>query len=411
MAPDKSSEFDYIEKVRVRVGDLSVGMYVCELDRPWAETPFPEPGFEIKSIEDLASLRRYCKYVHIDILRTRTERIKIEAPPPVSFSSSPAGSLSHREIHTAEATTRQTGALVERFREDIRGGSSIDILIARAAVSECVAEVLRNPDAMLFMARMSEKDELLRQRAVNTCVYAIIVGRMGGMKPKHLAELGMCGLLYDIGTLAIANELLSKPGKFNEMERAVIRQHTQIGRDILLSGTTVHRKAAEVAYTHHEYLDGSGYPQGLSGHELSVYCRIVAVVEKYNAFISPRYHRPAYTHLDAIDTLNALAKKNKLDSKVVGAFTAHLGVYPPGSIVELSSGEKAIVLETNPAERLRPRILIVRDRELNPIARFVDMSKKQTDQDNQPYKIKSVYRSQAFGINLQDYRNVIMNNL
>lgn len=408
MSPQDPREFDVVEKVKIRVEALRVGMFVCELDRPWLETPFLLQGFELKTAADIAEIRKYCKHVYIDVLRTHVEQMEFSAPPPGSFCAAEKPVPFREEIKAAEAVREETTGLVKRFVEKIRFGTTIDIQMAKEAVSGCVASVVRNPDAMLFMTQMRDKSELISQNAMNSCVYAIIVGRLLGLESDQLENIGTCGLLHDLGKVSIPNEILDKPGRLTPEEMAVVRQHAKLGRDLLAEGRKIYTGAADVAYAHHEHVDGSGYPRGLNGQQLNLNCKIVAVVEKYDAFLSPRPFRPAYNHLDGLNLLSRMVKRNYLDSEVVNRFVSYLGIYPPGSIVELSNGEKAIVLETNPGHRLRPQILVVRDREGHPIGRFVDLAQKRLDDNGKVLTIKSVHEAGAFGINLLDYRNVVL---
>lgn len=411
MSSKDPREFDVVEKVKVRVQALRIGMFVCELDRPWLETPFLFQGFELKTAEDIAEVKKYCEYVYIDVLRTRVEQVAIEAPPPGSFRRAEKTTPLGEEILTADTVRTETTGVVKSFVENIRFGRSIDIQMARESVSECVASVVRNPEAMLFMTQMRDKSELISQNAMNSCVYAIIVGRLLGLEGDQLENLGTCGLLHDLGKVSVPNEILNKPGRLTREETAIVREHAKVGRDLLMGGRKVYSGAVDVAYAHHEHLDGSGYPRGLSANQLSLNCKIIAVVERYDALLSPRPFRPPYNHLDGLAMLNRMVKRNHLDGEVVNRFVAYLGIYPPGSIVELSNGEKAIVLETNEGQRLRPRILVVRDREGNPLGRFVDLAQKRVDEKGQPLTIKTVHEAGAFGINLLDYRNVVMKSI
>lgn len=410
MSNKNPQELEYSEKVKIRVQDLHIGMYVCELDRPWTEAPFLFQGFLLETPEDVAAVRTHCKYVYIDILRTRTERVTLQAPPPGSFQHAKKTASFEKEVHAAETTTKQTSSLLKSFIEDIQFGTSVDIQLAKDAVSDCVASILRNSDAMMFMTRMNQKDNSLGQHAMDTCVYSIIVGRILGLSVRQLEDLGTCGLVHDLGKVSVDDAILNKPGQLTVEEMIAVRKHTRLGRDILMSGRNIFSGTVDVAYGHHENLDGSGYPRGLQASAMNLNCRIISVVDKYDAIVNPRPYRDAYTHLDALNFLNKGVKANQIDAEVVNALVSYLGVYPPGTIVELSNGEKAIVLETNPSQRLRPNILVVRDAKDNLVARFVDMTLKTTDEQGKPYKIKTVHRPDSFGINLSDYRNVIMRN-
>jgi hypothetical protein len=145
----------------------------------------------------------------------------------------------------------------------------------------------------------------------------------------------------------------------------------------------------------------------LQSHQLNTNCRIVAVVDKYDAMTTHRTYREGYDHLSAVAILNTLAKENKIDAPLKARFISYLGVYPPGSLVELNTGEIAIVIGATPDKRLRPQILVVRDAEKNPVERFVDMSEKMQDQNSTLYRIVTVHRPGEFGIEVSRYFDLI----
>lgn len=187
-----------------------------------------------------------------------------------------------------------------------------------------------------------------------------------------------------------------------------MRNHTKLGRDLLMSGRDVFSGAVDVAYAHHENLDGTGYPRGLQEHQLNTNCKVVAVVDKYDALTTHRPYRPGHDHLSAVAILNKLAKDNKIDSKLTASLVSYLGIYPPGSLVELSSGEVGIVLGSTPEHRLRPQLLVVRDADKSPVQRFVDMSEKTADEQGRPYRITAVHAQGDFGIDINDHYELIM---
>ncbi|SMF96577.1 HD-GYP domain, c-di-GMP phosphodiesterase class II (or its inactivated variant) [Methylomagnum ishizawai] len=395
------------ERVKIRAKDLRLGMYVCELDRPWSETPFLFEGFELASPADIQAVTQYCEYVYIDMHRTHVVHMVLdEIREP--FSRAGKSASFDQEIQAAESTREQTSSLLKSFIDDIRFGQSVDVQLGQSAVSECVASILRNPDAMLYMAQIRNKGEQSSQHAFNVCVFSILLGRYLGLSPKALEGLGTCGLLHDVGKISIADSLLNKPGRLNAEEQAILRQHPKLGRDILMSARNVYAGAVDVAYCHHEHVDGSGYPRGLHDVQLNLHTKIVSIVETYDDVTSERPYRPARTHLDAIMLLNKKAKSNKFDAKLVERFLACLGTYPPGSIVELSNGDVALVLETNPGQRLRPRILVVRDPDHNPVERLVDMAEQQVDGRGQPYKVKLVRPPGYLDIDPRQYRDTLI---
>jgi len=298
--------------------------------------------------------------------------------------------------------------LVKTFADEIRFGQSPKFHLAKAAVSECVAGVMANPTAMMFMTRLRNKDEYTSQHAFSVCVYSIILGRSLGFSAVQLENLGTCGLLHDMGKLQIPDNILNKPGTLTAEEKEIMRSHAKLGRDILMSGRDIFTGAVDVAYAHHEFLDGTGYPRGLQGHQLNTNCKIVAVADKYDALTTHRSYRSGQDHLSAVAILNKLAKDNKIDGKLTANFVSYLGIYPPGSIVELSSGEVAIVIGSSPEHRLRPQLLVVLDPNKKPMQSFVDMSEKTTDEKGRPYRIMAVHTPGDFGIDVSQYYDLIM---
>lgn len=396
------------EIVKLGVDDLRKGMFVSELDRPWSETPFLFEGFEIETDADLAAVKQYCKHVYIDLGRARAVRVELGSQQTNTASQSKRQSTLEREIATAETAKSETSKLVKTFQDEIRLGNSVDISLAKNAVSECVASILRNPDAMMLMTHMKEKNPQSPAHAFNACVYSIILGRLCGLQAGQLENLGTCGLLHDIGNIEIPNLILNKKTALSEEEFALVKQHTAHGRDILMSARSIYPGTVDVAYAHHECLDGSGYPRELAEHQINLNTRIVTVVDKYAALTRNTAYRAARNHLDAVKLLNAQANSKKIDPLLCASFIAYLGFYPPGALVELHSGEVAIVLKSNLAHRLRPQLLVVRDAEKNPVERLLDLAKKPVDDKGREYKIKLVHPPGHLGIEVSQYQYALI---
>ncbi len=400
------------EPIKLHVGDLRKGMFVCGLDRPWEETPFLRTGFEIETDADLEAVKLYCEHVSIDLGQTYVERVNMEHSP-VHYEPHPSGDGKQRssflkEIATAEATKEETSSLINSMADSLRFGHSLDIQLSQYAVSECVASILRNPDAMRLMAQMRQKNPQFAGHAFQVCVYSIDLGRRNGLRAKQLEELGTCGLLHDVGNLKIPDAIINKAGALDEEELDLVKEHTRFGRDILRSAQGIYPAAADVAYSHHECLDGSGYPRGLTDPHISLYARIVGLADRYAAITQHSVYKFAQSHLDAINMLNRLADCGKIDKRLCASFVASLGIYPPGTLVGLSSNEVAIVLKPNARQRLRPQLLIVRDAEGNPVERCVDLAVTLHHGKGRDYKIKRVYLPGYLGIDLSHYQNALM---
>jgi HD-GYP domain-containing protein (c-di-GMP phosphodiesterase class II) len=408
MLKNKPRTIELVEKMKLSAGDLRPGMYVCELDRPWLETPFLLQGFELKNDADIQAVRQHCEWVYIDLLRTTTVDVTVGDVGAVGYVNQKQGTFGKKDLVAAGTTQKQTSDLMKTFVDEIRFGQSPDVQLAKAAVSGCVASVMSNPDAMMFLARLRSKGADTSQHAFNVCVFSLVIGRLLGLDSHQLENLGTCGLLHDMGKVAIPDHILNKPDVLTPQETAIMQTHTREGRDILMSGRNLYSGTVDVAYGHHEHLDGTGYPRGLEGTQLNTNCKIVAVVDKYDAITSQKPYRPAKDHLSAVAILNKLALANKIDPKLTTGFVSYLGIYPPGSIVELNSGEVGIVIDSLPEQRLRPQLLIVRDPAKQPTQRFVDLAEKKTDERGKPYRIVSVRRPGDYGIDLSQYCDLIM---
>jgi HD-GYP domain-containing protein (c-di-GMP phosphodiesterase class II) len=411
MNDDRFRKLDVIETTQVPVSELTVGMYVAELDRPWEETPFLFQGFEIKSESDIDTLAKFCRHVYVDMHKTRMIRPEFGKPhvtPGNYFHTSP---LPHstgfcRELEAARSTKDKTENLVKTFMDDIRFGRSIDVQQAKAAVVECVASITRNPEALMFLTQIRNRDEYTSEHSLNVCVYAIVLGRHAGLDVHELENLGTCGLLHDMGKVAIPPDLLKKSTPLTADEFELMKKHTIYGRDILMSSRNLFNGAVDVAYAHHENIDGTGYPRQLEGHQLSQNTKIVAVVDRYDAITADRVYQRGRTHMEAITLLNKSAADRHTDHTLTQGFVSTLGAFPPGSVVELSSGEIAVVLRQNASHRLRPQVVVVRDQNKQPEPyRYVDLAEVDTDDTGKPYNIRAMHRPSVFGIHLSNFQS------
>ncbi len=419
-APPNSAirQFTERETIKVYVGELRVGMFVSDLDRPWLESPFLLQGFELANEADVRAVQDVCEYVYVDRLRSRTvvqtpaSTAPRPSPRPASFLSAQSKESKgvagfQQELGKAAAVQSNTSNLLRTFIDDIRFGHSIDMQVARSAVSECVSSILRNPDALMFLAQIKNRDEYTSQHSFNVCVYSIRLGRQLGMETRELENLGVCGLLHDMGKVRIPLEILNKEGRLDDEEFAVMKQHARYGRDILMSGRSVFSGTVDAAYGHHENLDGTGYPRGLEGHQMNLFTKVVSVVDKYDAITSHRVYQKGRTHIEALGILNQLSQ-GKIDPHLNAAFIACLGIYPVGSVVELTSGEVAVVLKQHPAERLRPIVLLVLGPDKRPMQeRLADLSERRADDLGRPYNVKRILDPETLKIDIRKYQPLI----
>ena len=407
-----SNTVSTIEKVKLDVGALEIGMFVSELDRPWEETDFFFQGFNIDSKETIDHIRDYCQFVYIDVskekalklLTPKTSRQKtktyLSAEKIVIKKQLPL----EKEIQVAEQTYRGAKKAVQSFMANVIHNKSIDIQEARAVVGECMGSVSRNPDAMLLLSQLKNKDEYTSQHSLNVCLYSIVLGRALGLEGEGLETVGLCGMLHDMGKIRTPLKILNKAGKFTDEEHKIMKLHPTHGRDILVSsGQKVGDEVVQAAYSHHERLDGGGYPEGHSKSDISPFSRIVTIADVYDAITSSRVYDGARSHLEATRILIE-GRGKSFDDQLVLRFIECMGLYPPGSLIEMTNGEVALLLENNEASRLTPKLLLIMNAQkaLMP-EKMIDLAKAPLDELGQHYVISNVLPQDSYGIDIKQY--------
>lgn len=401
---------DSVELVQVDVKDLKIGMFVSKLDRPWLETNFWFQGFEIKTQADIDAVQRQCEFVFIDVAKQTkvpqyvarstgyTPDFLEKVQPPDKRTSF------RREIGKAEVIYQKTSGLVKSFMEEVKFGRPINALAAKKAVAYCVDSVLNAPDALMLMTQLKNRDEYTAQHSMNVCIFSIALGRQINLPVEELNHVGLCGMMHDMGKMQVPLEVLNKPGSLTPEELAVMQSHTSRGWKILMATSGMYAGAVDVAYTHHERLDGKGYPRQLKAEQITPYARMVAIADMYDAVSSDRVYKKGRSHLDSIKILTESSSNGHLDPGLAMKFIECLGIYPAGSLVELNSGEIAMVIEVNPRAKLKPKILMLRDANKQPCREFVvDLALAGANFGGQPLKISTVLRADDCGIDLLKY--------
>ena len=412
------NDYQSLDKVYTPVNQLAIGMYVVELDRPWLDTPFLFQGFEIKTEEELRAVRDICDYVYIDTTKRKkakaddVEQSQVNIYSVLGYGSPPAKlSTFEKEIAHTGNVYENTRILVADFMEKIAIGGEIDSKLAKEAVAECVNSVLHSPDAMLWLSQLKNRDEYTAQHSMNVCVLAIILGRHINLSEKNLNIVGLCGMMHDMGKMLIPLDILNKPGKLEREEMAIMQTHSTLGSELLRSSDNMHPSAIEVAFNHHERLDGKGYCRQISKSSISHFTRMVAIVDMYDAMTSDRVYQKGRTHLETTNAMISVAGSH-LDPVLVVKFIESIGVYPPGCLVELTNGIVAVVIEVNEKTKLRPKIITILDEEKNPAPeQVIDLSKMIRDKQGNIYTIRGVIRAEDCNIDLgRYYQKIILKN-
>lgn len=403
---------------KLAVADLKLGMYVAELDRPWLDSPFPFQGFVIETDEQLVTLRRVCQYVVVDneqLVGRRPERRREE--PPAAKDAVPATAAAIERTDLTALGWRGRGAFrqdlqqflesrekvlrhMTQLLEDARLGRSLNLQQTRELVEEVVEVVAANHTTALWLKNLGTRHESTATHSLGVCVFSVVFGSHLGLSRDSLTDLGLGALLHDVGKMRTPVSILDKPSLLTEDEFDIMRKHPMDGFHILRKHKDVPDKALEIVQLHHERIGGQGYPFGLRGDEIPVHVRIVAIADVYDDITSERvYHEgiPAHTGLNMMFHW----APRDFGEDLMQEFIRCIGIYPIGSLVELSNGALGIVMSTNPASRLRPIVMMVRDPEGRAYTRrpLINLAAPR-DKDDSGLAIRRVVDSREFDIDI-----------
>lgn len=351
---------------------VAKGMYVSNLDRPWTETPFPFQGFLVERESELRGLQEHCVHVFIDVEKGisppssdlgKPARLPANIPP--APLPKPAVKYDNEtpvedELKIATEVRDAVSDKVVEFMEDIRSGKAPNIASVKQAIGQMEQSILRNPDAFMWLRQLRKKDSYAYTHCIDCSALAVAFGRQLGLPPDQIHDLALGALLFDIGKTKVPQKLLTKPGKLTEEEFSSVKMHVEFGLGIVDGDNAITPQTRAMIATHHERFDGTGYPKRLSGGDIPLLGRIAAIVDFYDAVTSDRPYSKAMSPHDAIKYLYKFRNTHYQD-ELIEQFIQTIGAYPVGTLVELSTGEVAIVIEQNQVRRLLPKVIVILD--------------------------------------------------
>jgi hypothetical protein len=431
-------------RIKIDTANIEQGMYVAQLDCSWLTSPFVKRGFQISSEDEIELLRKFCKHVYVDtsqssvseadILKANQESGSISDPFSrtqirrrgrksgggmrrfyafiqkfTSRRKATEGATGGRAAMRIEAPLAMdayvaVSAAMGEVLQRVKKGRPIDINLLQKSIAPMVASVHRNPDALAWLGFLRKREQGHFSYTITTAIWALIMGNEMGLTGRRLANLAIGALLLDIGNTQIPKAIGMKDGPLTEEEREIMQMHVNYGLEIAEKSSGISDETVEMIRYHHERLDGSGYPEGIGG-DIPVYGRIAGVIDTYDAMITKRPYADQKCAYDAVVALNRQAG-DKFQEEVVEQFIRAIGMFPTGSLVELNTGEVAIVIEQHAEHRLRPKLIVILDADRQPLRRSktLDLSKLP---DRAGHKkalwIQGGFEAGSFNIDPKDY--------
>ena len=358
-------------KKKLVVGDLVVGMYLHELAASWIKNPFWRNSFLITTNKEIDALKASgIAEVWID-----TDKGLGVAPPPpddtmplplpdavpelkTSRISDRAPASMADELLRASAICAEARQAVTSMFLEARMGNTVDTAAAGQLVQNISDSVARNGSALISLARLKTADDYTYMHSVAVCAMMIALSRQLGLDDNAVRDAGEAGLLHDMGKALIPLHVLNKPGKLTDEEFAIVRRHPVQGHALLSKASGVSAMTLDVCLHHHEKMDGSGYPKRLDASAISLFAKMGAVCDVYDAITSNRPYKEGWDPAESMRRMGQWAEDGHFDPVVFQAFAKSLGIYPVGSLVRLSSGMIGVVTAQGAKSLTQPLVRV-----------------------------------------------------
>lgn len=412
-----------IYHIKVPVSKLLRGMYVSNLDRPWVETPFPIQGFFIENPDQINDLSKYCKYVIIDIFRgirpKSEEELLAAAESRAASGNSQSGAIKtkplkvnhnayhqvtslKKEISRVDNLRKQLSDSVGDFYMNLRKKEPASLTDIMLVIHRITGSIIRNPDALIWLNRLENENNTLYSQSLRTAIWAIVFARHLGISQDAMNNLALGIVLSDIGKLKLPAELVNKQGRHTPRELDHLQKHVALGIELVQKIQGLDPQVISVVAAKNERHNGCGYPAGLTGDKIPYLAKIAGIADYYDKLTQGAEGRDPVTPGEAVNSI--FASRNTLfQEDLVDEFIQAIGIYPPGTLVELNSKEVGIILSQDRDRRLYPEIMLLLDADKKPVKRNRKINlQKFNKSDKKELSIEKALVDGSYGIYIKD---------
>lgn len=395
-----------VDQIKIELDDLRTGMYVSRLDRPWIETPFPLQGYYVKKERDISELKKYCQYVYIDIRRGKShvDPVLLQTIDNSVSRNKPRRALlqqvKSKKLESRKGEYKQTSTPKKEVKNALKmqelatlalsyikqasiNNAPIPLKETMKVVSIMVENIIKNPDAFLWLTKIKDKSSHLYGHTVRTTIWAVALGRHMGLSVEALNNLAMGIMLSEVGKTRLSDELLARDScSLTYKETKKYQSHVSSALEMLKSSGEQNDQVLSIVAGMHERNNGSGYPRNLTGNSIPYLAKIAGIASYYDELTYPHNGKFALSPTDGIAHLYKMINQ-EFQKDLVEEFIQAVGIYPAGTLVELSTSETAMVLEQNPERRLRPKVILLLDADKKPYKRqkTLNLMKKEYTKD------------------------------
>lgn len=383
------------------IAELQPGMYVVSVHKQKGNIEIKTQGWA-RTVAVIEQLRKKgVLELVVDLSKTLDQpKVEVAAPSePVQAASTGRTREKvsfEQELGQANTLYQQAKGLQKKAFADIQAGRELNLQPFQECATGFIDSVFRNQDALLCISRIREKDAYLLEHSVNVSILMTIFAKQMKFDEELIQQLATGALLHDIGKILVPDSILNKPGKLTAEEFGEMRRHVVYSKEILDKIPGLSPISIDVAAVHHERLDGKGYPHGLADQQISVYGRMISIVDTYDAITAQRCYKEGQTGISALKILKRESPQS-FDPVLVAQFIKAIGIHPVGTLVKLSNQKLAIVLKANEQDPLRPVLKVFYNCKFK---RYIEVSVIDLASSKVDIEIEGAVMPEDFGIDI-----------